>query len=215
MRLDDLFRTTKDVELPGGRTISVRVLSDPEIRVRDNQSQRAYQQVARAFRNKESEEYIQNVAPLEDAEDESLRALLVAMHAVTVRHEAVREIRPTVIPEPEGAMPDELLDVEDRRAAEDKRVYEERVAHVEARLNTYRDSLAELGSEVLLERAKSQISVPFASDAADEEFACWTIHLATDKELDVEDVRGMNPKVKEILMAAYLEVDRIDPFALH
>lgn len=213
--MDDLFRTVIDVKLPGGRTVSVRVLSDPEIRVRDNNSQRAYQRVARAFRDKESEEYIHNVAPLEDAEDDSLRSLLVAMHAVTVRHEAVREIRPTVIPEPEGAMPDELVEVEDRRAEEDKRVLDKRVAHIEARVNKYRESIAELDGEVLLERAKAQISVPFASDAADEEFTCWTIHLATDGEFKVEDIRGMNPKVKEALMAAYLEVDRVDPFASH
>ena len=215
MRLDKLFRTTTDVKLPGGSEVSVRVLSDPDMRVRDDMSHRAYRRVANAFRDEESEEYINNVAPLEDANDDSLRSLLVAMHSVTVRHEAVREIRPTVIPGPEDATPDEKIEVADRRDDEDKRVQKERVAHIEARLNKFRKSLEELDSEALLVRAKAGISTPFSTDAADEEFTCWTIHLSTDGAFDVEDVRNMHPAIKDKLMAAYLEVDGIDPFALH
>jgi hypothetical protein len=215
MRLDKLFRTTTDVELPGGRTVSVRVLSDPDIRVRDDMSQRAYRRVARAFRNEESEEYINNVAPLDDASDDSLRSLLVALHSVAVRHEAVREFRPAVIPEPEGATPDEKIEVEDKRDAEDERVQKERIAHIEGRLNKYRKSLKELDPKALLDRAKAGISAPFSTDAADEEFMCWTIHLSTDGAFEVEDVRNMHPAIKDKLMEAYLEVDRIDPFDLH
>ena len=215
MRLDKLFRTTTDVELPGGRTVSVRVLSDPDMRVRDDMAQRAFRRVARAFRDEEGDEYINNVAPLDDANDDSLRSLLVALHSVIVRQEAVREIRPTVIPEPEGAAPDEKIEVEDRRDAEDKRVQKERVAHIEARLNKYRKSLEELDSDALLDRARAGISAPFSTDAADEEFTCWTIHLSTDGAFDVEDVRNMHPAIKDKLMEAYLEVDQIDPFDLH
>lgn len=214
MKLDKFFRVTDEFALPNGELVEMRVLSDFDIRVRDDEALKAAGRVTRAFNDKESSEYKSRVSQFETSSDESLRSLLVAIRAAEIQQSIVNSIQPRVIPLPDGAEDDERLAIEDERSKELERVNERRRAMMEADVEAYRTIIADMDHDSLMARVTAGISSPYARAARTETHVNWTLYLSTDGKLTVEMLENMHPRVKEVLWEKYLELDNIDPFTL-
>lgn len=213
MRLDDLFRVVDDFTLPGGRVVAIRVLSDSELKIRDEEASRASAAVAREFANVKSKTYKNVVLPLEqEADDDTLRSLLVSIRGTEHRLEAVAMFPLDVIPLPDNASEEEIAEVEDARENDVKYVEETRTEHIKKRVEAYEESLEELDREALITRMRPAVSVPYSMSARQQAFVDWTIYLSTEKVFPIGDIEQMSPRVKDALYAKYREVDNIDPF---
>ena len=213
MRLDDLFRVVDDFTLPGGRVVAIRVLSDSELKIRDDEASRVSAAVAREFANVKSKTYKSVVLPLEqEADDDTVRSLLVSIRATEHHLEAVAMFPLDVIPLPDDASKEEIVEVEDARENDVKLVEEARTEHTKKRVEAYRESLEELDREALIKRLRPAMSVPYSMAARQQAFVDWTIHLSTEKVFSIGDIEQMNPKVKDALYVKYREVDDVDPF---
>jgi hypothetical protein len=214
MRLDDLFRVVDDFTLPGGEVIKIRVLSDIELKVREDAMTKASVAVAREFDNEESESYQLNVQPLLESDIESIKAFLVATRATSAIREAAMEIRPNVIATPDDPERDEIDEIEAARDKEDERVREERAKRVSELVDRYRGDLGELEDDSIKARAKGVIVSTLAADARQRAFVIWTVHLATDRRFAPGELSEMNPTVVNAMMDKYREIDSVDPFGL-
>lgn len=214
MRLDKLFRVVDDVVLPDGSIVSVRVLSDTEVRIRANECDRASDKVVKSLKPG-GELHELKMKPLEDdATDSELVQLLVAVRSLGVGREAAASIEPRVFPMPENPSDEEISNITLEREKENERVESERTKYVDAAVDKYRKELAGLNRDALLVRVKNIIYVPDEYQARKEAWEAWTIHLSTERAISVNDAREMHPAVKKALLDKYRELDNIDPFSL-
>lgn len=224
IRLDDLFRAVKDVDLPKGLKGQVRALSDGEMKERRRYALLHSQEVVTGLEDKTSDSYRLYVAPLATTKN---RELLTDAVLQIRRVEALRDafvLYPNVL----IPMSDNVTDIEEREVLEQRKTQEEdlvkkRVAFQDKRVATISEKLKSLNLKQL--RAMAQgLAVITAERAATIDAMRWyTVYAAvsvydngTLERLyqDPDTVRESPQQVVDRLYLEVEEVNTVDPWEI-
>ena len=218
--LDDLARVFTEVELPNGRALRVRALSDTELRQRDMEALAVSARLAQRLKDSNTAEYAGVILPLLEAPVEGMRQTLLSFRYLSATREAARSITPQYIPFPEGAEEEERREVVLRREGQMKELAEKRGAEVKRLVDETQVELSALGEEDLTRRIRESAASASADGVFADESVHWTIYMACEKPGggrffgSIEEVRSLGNAVRAMLYLKYNEVDRVDPFHL-
>lgn len=224
IRLDDLFRAVKDIDLPKGLKGQVRALSDGEMKERRRYALLYSQEVVTGLEDKTSDSYRLYVAPLATTKN---RELLTDAVVQIRRVEALRDafvLYPNVlIPMPDNVTDIEEREILDQRKAQEEELVDKRVAFQDKRVATISEKLKSLNLKQL--RAMAQgLAVITAERAATIDAMRWyTVYAAvsvydngTLERLyqDPDTVRESPQQVVDRLYLEVEEVNTVDPWEI-
>jgi len=219
--LDDLCRVAKAVELPNGKRLRIRALSDTEQRERDLEALRVSAVFQKALRNEDSREYQAILLPFAESTPEEKRNALTAYRMLSAVREAAQNIRPRFIPFPDNASEDERRDVLNQRLEQMTKITEQRRAETERLVEETKRQVADLNGDGLSALLRKHAISASADGLYTDEFVNQTIYLASETEdgsarfyASPQVVRSLHAKVRNKLFDEYLEVDAVDPFLL-
>lgn len=214
--LDDLFRVRFSTTFLG-RELTLRALSDFDIQARDDFALRAVSTERKSLKDTASDAYAA-FDWLEDATDEQLRNVILAVEQSNAIRQSFLDIQPAILPFPDDADEQEKTDVLAGREAEAKRVEDERAKIVEKRVGAIREQVATLEHDALVKRAKqAQVEVQL-NLARTRAFDCYTLYAAVFKDAACQErffpaptvVYEMQAEIRQQLVAQYYrELERV------
>lgn len=214
--LDDLFRVRFSTTFMG-RELTLRALSDFDIQARDDFALRAVATERKTLKDPDSDGYAV-FDWLEDATDEQLRNVILAVEQSSTIRQSFLDIQPQIIPFPDDADEQEKTDVLAQREAEARRVEDERTKFVEKRVVSIREQAEQLGHDALVKRAKqAQVEVQLNLARA-RAFDCYTLYAAVFKDATCQErffpapavVYEMQTEMRQQLVAQYYrELERV------
>ncbi|NIQ88604.1 MAG: hypothetical protein GWN93_05810 [Deltaproteobacteria bacterium] len=224
-RLDKLYNTEAVVTLPDGSVVTVRVLTDAEVQIRELAATKAAGAVERQLRDKDSEEYEDLIAPLQQLDRDGHEAIVMSIAAITMSEEVQREYAFRYIPFPDDATEEERRETLEARDEHEARIQRQRSEELSRRLAARREELKVLDEDTLRTRAESATVRTQAFNDRLEEFYCQTVYMSCRDSkdapaFDLESVRrhgksdGLNGTVYRRLLDIYTEIDIADPWVL-
>ena len=219
LRLDDFLRVSKDVDLPNGEIVTVRVLSDLELNARRDYALSESIRITEQLKNPDSELYKTKIAPLVDAGAQSLIDVLAEARRMELAREAMDVYRMDFFPYPENATEQEQVDARMKQAEHEKEVRTLRTEYIIKGEAAYRLRMEELPFEALVKETQSRAVQVYSSSVANDAEIYYTVWCATEvgshkKWHAPEEIKQLPAKVINFLYAAYREVDASDPWAL-
>ena len=217
--IDKFFRVSTTTELPDGTRVSVRCLSDIELKARDTHSLSHVARMTEALKDPNSEDYRNKIQALDNATDASLVETLVMSWRDEWAREARDLLRVDFFPYPENATDLERVDVDRRQREHEQSVFTERAKYMINREMKFRETASGWDRDVLLRNIKQRAIGLYALDEGLQEQVYWTVWRSV--ELDgktywdsVDEVRQLTKTVIDRLTSVYREVDAQDPWAL-
>ena len=218
--IDRLFRVYEEIELPGGVQARVRAMSDYELQLRSKRSLEVSSKAVRELRNPDSGEHFSLIAPLDEATDESLRAICGSYHVRDANQQAARDLQPKYIPFPDDASDEEKRKVIEDREKELSDIRDKRIKKAGELLDAYRKSLESKDRDRLLAEAKRKIEGATADSAYADEYANQTLLICVETPdgkpyFDgVDEVRLVPSRVQDMILEKVRSVNEIDPLRL-
>lgn len=219
MFLDDFYRVCNDTALPDGKKVYVRTLSDTEIQARGEYSIAQQLIIHDQLRDTESALYRLKVLPLLASSDEDIIESLAEIRRADLVQEATEQFPLDFFPYPDNPTEEEKLETVQRQRAHEESVYAARAKYVIDNDRVYREKLATLSHDILLNSIKNISTRVFVIRAQIEAEVHFTIATAFNN-LDgtplwsVDQVKNFSGNVINRLMQEYREVDKIDPWEL-
>jgi len=223
-KLDDLYNTEAEFTLPDGKVISVRILTDAEVTMRDLEAVKAASAVEVELRDEETDRYKDTMGPLQPLGQDSLVAVVMAVASATMREEVQRDHPFRYIPFPDDASEEEKRETVERREEHEAKVRQRRSEELSKRLSERHDELEVLEEDVLLKRAEGALISTEAFNRRIDEFYCQTIYMSCRLDgkpaFDLDAIRkhgnsdGLNETVFRRLTDVYSEIDTADPWVL-
>ena len=219
MFLDDFYRVCNDTVLPDGKKVFVRTLSDTEIQARGEYSIMQQLIIQDQLRDTESALYRLKVLPLLASSDEDIIESLAEIRRADLLQEATEQFPLDFFPYPESPTEEEKLETLKRQREHEESVYAARAKYVIDNDRVYREKLAALSHDILLNSIKNISTRVFVIRAQIEAEVHFTIATAFNN-LDgtplwsVNQVKNFSGNVINRLMQEYREVDKIDPWEL-
>lgn len=214
--LDQFFRVTTKLELPGGTTVYLRTLSDWETRQRTEAALIASTKKRRELRDPETMAHATYVEPINFASEEELRNTISALESRHIARDVVDEMPTPYIPFPDDASLEERQDVVDKREKAEETAQKRRKKAIEARAKKVRKGLAKKKKAHLLERCKTAQINAQALVAYVEAFnrqgvfySCFKDENRTERFFESpEEANSLPPIIYEKLLAEYATIDR-------
>jgi hypothetical protein len=225
-QLDDLYNICAELPLPGDDVAYVRVLTEPEVQQRDEAAMEAYRVREDELRDEEGDEYKRVIEPLDEAEEDTLVAIILSIEAVRFNLEAIRQHPFRFMPYPDEATPQERADVMRKQDEHEAAVRGTRSRVTNEKIETYRGKLQERDEEKLRRQAINALITAQADTERQKEFQIQTVHLSTRKDStkgppywDLETVRmhgmgGLGEQVYNTVLSTYFQLDNLDPWEL-
>jgi len=217
--IDKFFRVSKETELPDATAITVRTLSDVELKARQAHAVSILGQTAQKLRNPESEEHKSRIAPLSEVTNESLVETLVSTWRPEWIGEARESQRMMIFPYPDDAGDIEKADVDRKQKEHEQAVFAERTKYLTNRELSFREKAKGWDRDTILKNVVDRAVGLYALDESLQEQDYYTIWRSVEIDnkphwSSLEDVRQLNPKVVSELLRVYQEVDAQDPWEL-
>ena len=214
--LDQFFRVTTKVELPGGTTLYLRVLSDWETRQRTEAALVASTRKRRELRDSKSVAHATYIEPIGFAIEEDLRNTIAALESRNVARDVVDEMPVPYIPFPDDASLEERQDVVEKREEAEQTTEKDRRKAIEARVKKIKKHLAKKKKAYLLGRCKTAQINTQALVAYVEEFnrqgvfyCCFKDESRTERFFESpEETSSLPPVLYEKLLREYATIDR-------
>jgi len=217
--IDKFFRVSTETALPDGTAVTVRTLSDVELKARQAHAVSILGQASQRFRNPESEDHKARIAPLFEVTDESLVETLVSTWRPEWIGEARESQRMMIFPYPDDANDTEKVDIDRKQKEHEQAIFAERTKYLTNRELAFREKVKSWDRETLLKNVVDRAVGLYALDESLQEQDYYTIWRAV--EIDdkphwsfVDEVRQLHPKVASELLRVYQEVDSQDPWEL-
>ncbi len=221
MMLDDLCHVCEVVTLPNGRKVRVRAMSDVDRRECELEAMSTAARLVKLLRDETSREYQAILLPQIQGGVEKIKASLIAYRDLAAVREAAREILPEYIPFPDNAQDDEKRDVLLQRAEHLRKINERRIELREQKVADFRKSLETMDDESLTKLFHKNAADGVADSLYMDEYVRHLLYMTCETEdgtkrffKSVEEVRSLNPAVRDFLYGEYLKVDSADPFLL-
>lgn len=221
MILDDLCHVCEVVTLPNGRKIRVRAMSDVDRRECELEAMSIAARLVKLLRDDASREYQAILLPQIQGGLERIKSSLAAYRDLSAVREAAREILPEYIPFPDNAQDDEKRDVLLKRTEHLKSINERRIALRKQKVEEFKKSLEAMDEESLTKLFHKNAADGVADSVYMDEYVRYLLYLTCEIEdgtkrffKSVDEVRSLNPAVRDFLYGEYLKVDSADPFLL-
>jgi len=217
--IDKFFRVSTETHLPDGTAITVRTLSDVELKARQAHAVSILGQTAQKLRNPESEEHKSRIAPLSEVTNESLVETLVSTWRPEWIGEARESQRMMIFPYPDDASDVEKADVDRKQKEHEQATFAERAKYLANRELAFREKVGGWDRETILKNVVDRAVGLYALDESLQEQDYYTIWRGVERDskshwASVDEVRQLNPKVVSELLRVYQEVDSQDPWEL-
>src|SRR3972149_1540526 len=217
--IDKFFRVSQPANLPDETEVTVRVLSDIELKARESHSLGVVARTTESLKDPTTTEYQNKIVPLNEATDESIINTLVASWKEEWLREVGEAIRVNFYPYPENATDAEKVDVDRRQKEHEVTVFGERLKHIMGREKQFRDKAESWTRDALAANVRQRAITLYAMDAGLQEQIYWTVWRSVEKDgkpywKSVDEVKKLPSFVIDRLMMDYREVDAQDPWAL-
>lgn len=217
-RLDEFFRVSKDVELPDGKVVTVRVLSDIDTQARSDYALSEQAKMVELLKDSTSDVYKTRIAILGDSATESLIDIVCDIKRMDYVREAYDLHRTDFYVFPDNATDEEKVNVLQRQAQHEREVREAQTNYVINAENNLRAKLEKMEHASLVEMAKSAAVNTYGVRARLLADRHWVIANAFEVDgkpvWTIDSVKELPGKVQDFLVAQYQEVDSIDPWEL-
>lgn len=217
--LDRLFRAVKVVDMPDGKQIRVRALSDMEVQERNRFALAARYVAEKRLANHDSIEYQATLLPLEDATPDVLRATLLSYQQFDLSNKAAEQHPYRYIPEPDKATDEEKLDTLRQREEQEKTVEANRAVYIKAEIEKYTALLTEKEEGFLRRECTKRTAEFFGREAFSEAYANYEIWMSVEgvdgkRYFSTQaEVSSVPTSVKGKLYGEIREVNSLDPLA--
>ena len=214
MELDRMLRAYTKVG-----DVTVRALSDLDVRERDRIALEASREEADRLRDEASDGYGELVAPLLEIGDDEMRAAIVAFQGRRYWRDIENELPYQYVPFPDDATLEERQEVLRKRETHEELIREERASVIAKRIAAFDEKVQSWTTEVLRREIQRRA---IASHSLAKYADVWnyvTLVLACFRDgkplyKKWEDVPEMATRAVERLFTAYREVDSVDPWEL-
>ena len=217
IRLDDLFRATKDIPLPKGLKGQVRTLSDGEMKERRRYALLHSQEVVSGLEDETSDSYRLYVAPLATTRN---RELLTDVVMQIRRAEAMRDAF-VFYPNELIPMPDDATDIDEREVLDQRKIQEDKLAvnrakFVDKRLATIRKKHKALNVRQLRALAQRLAVVVAERSATIDAMRWYTVYAAVFVHKDgalerlYQDPDTVRKSPQQVVDRLYLEVEEVN-----
>ena len=219
--LDDFYRVQGTFDLPDGKKIYLRSLSDDEQNMRRKAATVVSRNRRKELRDESSAAFADFVQPVEWAEDEDLTETIVVLSQQEFQQDAAIQFPRRQIPYPDEADLEEQHEVDDKREQRFLEIIEERRKYVEKRTEEFRKKVQDWTREQRVAKCRELQIGNHAVQAYMEEFFDQLILLGSfsDKKrkkpyFKDSDVKQLDPRIKAPLMAKLREINELDIFQL-
>lgn len=199
--------------------ITVRALSDLDVRERDRIALEASREKADELRDEQSEEYKELIAPMLLMDDSEMKAAIVAFQGRQYWRDIEAELQYEYIPFPDDATLEERQEVLRKREVHEEQVRQERATVIAKRIATFDEKVKIWTTEVLQREMQRRAVAAHSMAKYADVWNYATLVLAcfrNGKPLfkTWEDVPEMSSRAVEDLFTAYREVDSVDVWEL-
>lgn len=199
--------------------VTVRALSDLDVRERDRIALEASREKADELRDEQSEEYKELIAPMLDMDDSEMKAAIVAFQGRQYWRDIEAELQYEYIPFPDDATLEERQEVLRKREVHEEQVRKERATVIAKRIATFDEKVQIWTTEVLQREMQRRAVAAHSMAKYADVWNYATLVLAcfrNGKPLfeTWEDVPEMSSRAVEGLFTAYRKVDSVDVWEL-
>jgi len=219
--LDDFFRVQAEFDLPSGKKIYLRSLSDDEQSIRRKAAVVASRNRRKELRDHSTAAFADFVEPVEWAEDEDLTETIVVLSQQEFQQDAAIQFPRRHIPYPDDADLEEQHDVDDKRDEHWREVIEQRAEYVSKRTEAYREKVQNWTREQRIAKCQELTVANHAVQAYMEEFFNQLILLGSFKDekrkkqyFGNSDLKELDPRIKDPLLAELRKINEVDIFQL-
>lgn len=217
--LDKLFRVSKVVALPGTE-VTVRALSDAELRSRESIARAASAKYRKLLRNPDSDEHIAFVESLDELTDPQLIEVIVLQYSqLEAQDEARSQSKPEFIPTPDNPSDVEKLDVIDEQKDEDERVSELYKSTLKTMLDNYRKNVESWDRNKLLAESRNWTIRGLAYTEYLRTSILASLYLATEKNgkryfPNLDALENTSQMVVNRLYEEFVKVNEVDAWEI-
>ena len=199
--------------------VTVRALSDLDVRERDRIALEASREEADELRDEESKKYKELIAPMLDMDDSEMKAAIVAFQGRQYWRDIENELPYDYIPFPDDATLEERQEVLRKREAHEKQVRGDRATVIAKRIATLDEKVQAWTTEVLQREMQRRAVAAHSMAKYADVWNYATLVLACFKDGKPlfkawGDVPEMSSRAVEDLFTAYREVDLVDVWEL-
>ena len=199
--------------------ITIRALSDLDVRERDRIALEASRVEADELRDEGSEKHGELIAPLLEISDDEMRAAIVAFQGRQFWRDIEAELTYEYIPFPDDATLEERQEVLRKREAHEEQVRKERATVIAKRIAALDEKVQNWTTEVLQREVQRRSVAAHSMAKYADVWNYVTLVLACFKDGKPlfekwDDVPEMSSRVVEKLFAVYREVDSVDVWEL-
>ena len=199
--------------------VTVRALSDLDVRERDRVALEASREEADELRDEKSEKYKKLIAPMLDMNDDEMRAALVAFQGRQYWRDIEAELQYEYIPFPDDATLEERQEVLRKREIHEEEIRGQRAAVIAKRIATFDEKVQIWTTEVLRREMQRRAIAAHSMAKYADVWNYATLVLACFKDGEPlfetwEGVPEMSSRAVEKLFTAYREVDSVDVWEL-
>jgi hypothetical protein len=199
--------------------ITVRALSDLDVRERDRVALEESRKEADRLRDEQSDGYGELIAPMLEMSEDEMRAAVVAFQGRQFWRDIEDELPFQYIPFPDEATLEERQEVLRKREAHEEEIRQERTEVIAKRLVAFNDKVQNWTLEVLKQEVMRRAVAAHSLAKYADVYQYMTLVLACLKNgkplfKKWKDVPEMSSRALEKLFAAYREVDSVDPWEL-
>lgn len=219
--LDSFYRVQGEFTLPDGKKIYLRSLSDDEQNIRRKAAVVASRNARKELRDDSTAAYADFVQPVEWAEDDDLTETIVALSQQEFQQDATVQFPRRQIPYPDEANLEEQHEVDDGREKHWLEVIEERRKYVEKRTEDFRKKVQKWTREQRVAKCQELQVGNHAVQAYMEEFfdqlvllGCFSDKKRSKRQFKNSDVKQLDPRIKDPLLAKLREINELDIFQL-
>jgi len=218
-QLDEFLRASREVELPNGITITMRVLSDLEMNARRDYAMSEAMRVSDELKNSDTEAYKTKILPFKDSSRESILNLLSEGRVAELRREVETLYPINFVPSPDDATLSDEIDTEKRQSEHEAQVYKDRLEYIVKGIDAFRKKMDELSPDVLFGEVKARAIQVYPYVASQDAEFYYTIWCSVEKDgkkywKNVDSVRKLPKIVIDKLGDLYKELDSQNPWEL-
>jgi hypothetical protein len=213
--LDSLFRVSKVTELPGTE-VTVRALSDAELRSRESIARAASAKYRKLLKDPNSDEHLAFIESLDELTDPQLVEIIVSQYSqLEAQDEARSQSKPEFIPTPEDPSDSEKLDAVDEQQSEDERASELYRTALKTMTDNYRKNVESWDRPKLLTEAKNWNVRGLAYTEYLRTSILASLYLSTEKNgkryfANLEALENTNQMVVNRLYEEFVKVNEVD-----
>lgn len=218
--LDDMMRVTHDEDVvTRGRKVHYwfRTLSAVEADARQDVASAAARSMYRRLKDQNSVEYMRYMQELYELPRAEIEELVLALNtSLVLKRAAEREIHQNDYPEPpDNPLLSEVIEAEEANEEIEQEVQTARAKWVEDEAEKYRQELAALPVEALMEEAKRLKTDQIANAAYSDAYVNCSLYYGVFKDkarrqrkfASPEEVGMCDPGLRSVLRSTYFDMD--------